>query len=153
MVKKFFSFLLLLLAVGISGWLVWQGSLSRDYHPPVLKDERPKQTTSTPTSQQITATLSIEGFSPPVFHYSFATSTTVLEYLRRVNQDYPALNLKLKDYQDLGVLVVGLGTLVNGQDNKYWHYFVNGNLPLLGADKYIFQDGDLIEWKFIPSQF
>ncbi len=153
MVKKFFSFLLLLLAIGVSAWLVWQGSLSRNYYPPILKDAAPKQTTPTSTPQQITATLSIEGFSPSVFHYSFTTSTTVLEYLRRVNQDYPVLNLKLKNYQDLGVLVVGLGALINGQDNKYWHYFVNGDLPLVGADKYVFQDGDLIEWKFIPSQF
>ncbi|PIV68420.1 MAG: hypothetical protein COS08_06660 [Euryarchaeota archaeon CG01_land_8_20_14_3_00_38_12] len=39
-----------------------------------------------------------------------------------------------------------------GQDGKWWQYYVNGELPMVGCDKYIVQNNDYIEWKFeVPA--
>ncbi len=37
---------------------------------------------------------------------------------------------------------------VSGTDGKYWRYSVNGELPSIGADKYIVTNGDTIRWSF-----
>jgi hypothetical protein len=46
----------------------------------------------------------------------------------------------------------GFVTSINGvsQDataNMYWIYYVNGEMPAVGAGEYIVQDGDEITWK------
>lgn len=37
---------------------------------------------------------------------------------------------------------------INGENGNYWQYFVNGELPELGCDKYHVSNGDHIAWKF-----
>jgi len=41
----------------------------------------------------------------------------------------------------------------NGTDNKYWQYWVNGELPMVSADKKEVKKGDEVEWKFGPAEF
>lgn len=45
-------------------------------------------------------------------------------------------------------LVNSINNVVGGTDGKYWQYYVNGNLPTIGADKYIIANGDLLTWSF-----
>jgi len=45
-------------------------------------------------------------------------------------------------------LVNSINNAVGGTDGKYWQYYVNGNLPTSGADKYIITNGDLLTWSF-----
>jgi hypothetical protein len=37
---------------------------------------------------------------------------------------------------------------VNGDEGKYWQYYVNGDLPIVGADNLRATNGDTIEWRF-----
>ncbi len=53
----------------------------------------------------------------------------------------------------MGVLVDAMGDHVNGTDNKYWQYEVNGEAPMIGADKYELQGGDSVVWEFKASEF
>jgi len=45
-------------------------------------------------------------------------------------------------------LIDQIGNTVNGKDGKYWQYYVNGELPMVGCDKYIVSNGDHIQWRF-----
>ena len=56
-------------------------------------------------------------------------------------------------YKDMGVLVESIDGIRNGTDNKYWQYWVNGDLPMVAADKKEVKANDKIEWKFAPSDF
>ena len=76
---------------------------------------------------------------------------SVLELLQRLAADN-GLPIATESYEGLGVLVTAIGETKNGQDNKYWQYFVNGNLPLVGAGGYILSGGERVEWKFAEAR-
>jgi hypothetical protein len=63
-----------------------------------------------------------------------------------------SLSLAYEEYAGLGVLVTEIGDKKNGEDNKYWQYWVNGVSPEVGAGNYKIQKGDVIEWKFLKYQ-
>ena len=47
-------------------------------------------------------------------------------------------------------LVDAINGVVNnaGGNNRWWEYWVNGELALVSADHYQLRDGDSIEWKY-----
>lgn len=51
-------------------------------------------------------------------------------------------------YQEMGVFVESIDGVKNGTDGKYWQYWVNGELPMVAADKKKVEKGNKIEWKF-----
>ena len=53
---------------------------------------------------------------------------------------------------DLGVFVREIGGMKNGDNKKYWQYWVNGAFPLIASDKYYLVPNDLVEWKFAEEQ-
>ncbi|GEM_PF-509528 len=61
--------------------------------------------------------------------------------------------IETKTYQDMGILVESIAGVKNGTDNKYWQYWVNGELPMIAADKKEVKGGDIVEWKFATSPF
>jgi len=47
------------------------------------------------------------------------------------------------------ILIDSISIDLNGKDNMYWQYYVNGNIPMVGCDKYYtISNGDYIEWRF-----
>ena len=54
---------------------------------------------------------------------------------------------------DMGVFIEAIGDKENGQDNSYWLYYVNGEMPMEAADKYEVAPGDKVEFRFEPSPF
>ncbi len=58
-----------------------------------------------------------------------------------------------KDYGEMGVLVTKIGNKSNGQEQKYWQFYVNGEQPMMSADKFSPKNGDQIEWRFAESKF
>lgn len=80
------------------------------------------------------------------------TSSTALELLTEMTAEKEVV-LETKDYAGLGKMIVRIGDLTNGQDNKYWQYWVNGKPASVGADSYQVEANDIIEWKFEPSSF
>lgn len=64
------------------------------------------------------------------------------------------INIKYQDYgSDLGVLIIQIGDKKNGQNRKYWQYFINDKYAQVGASSYILQADDVIEWKFTNDSF
>lgn len=62
------------------------------------------------------------------------------------------LELKTKTY-DMGIFIEAIGKKENGQDNKYWLYYVDGEMPQVAADKKKIKAGDKVEFKFEASPF
>lgn len=60
-----------------------------------------------------------------------------------------SLAFDFKKYEGMGTLITQIGDKKNGENNKYWQYWVNNESPQIGADKYIVKAGSVIEWKFI----
>lgn len=77
---------------------------------------------------------------------------SVLQILQTLDTQDPSLQLSLKEYSGLGVLVVGMHGITNGINKEYWQYKVNGTMPQIGADKLILKNGDSVEWFFGASQ-
>lgn len=61
------------------------------------------------------------------------------------------IELTVKQY-DFGVMIEEIDERKNTTD-KAWIYFINGSSATNAADKYIVQQGDLIEWKYIKPAF
>ncbi len=63
------------------------------------------------------------------------------------------LDLKTKTYEDIGVFIEAIGDKENGQDGKYWLYYINGEMPSVAADKQLLKAGDKVEFRFEESAF
>jgi len=46
------------------------------------------------------------------------------------------------------LLIDSIAGIVNGDNNSYWQYWLNGDYGVVGADKQPIADNDVIEWKF-----
>jgi len=62
------------------------------------------------------------------------------------------LTLKTKSY-DTGVFIEAIGDIENGQDGKYWLYYVNKEMPQVAAYKQNIKTADVVEFKFEKSPF
>ena len=50
-------------------------------------------------------------------------------------------------------LIDTIHTTHNGDDGKYWQYWVDNELPMVGADQFSLENGVVVEWRFeaIPN--
>jgi hypothetical protein len=101
----------------------------------------------------ITVNISIDGMKDLPNEIYLKDNLILLDCLKYIQTKYPSLNLKTKDYGDMGVIVDEMAGLKNGDGGKYWQYFVNGVQPMVGADKYVLKNNDKVEWKFAKSEF
>ena len=50
------------------------------------------------------------------------------------------------------MFVQSIDGVENGNNGRYWQYYVNGTLPMVGANKYNLKNGDIVEWKYeVPN--
>src|SRR5579871_34856 len=66
---------------------------------------------------------------------------TLLELLRERH------HVETKTYPN-GDLVTAIGNRVNGLNNRYWMYYVNGQHGNQSADKFVPPDNQRVEWRF-----
>ena len=88
---------------------------------------------------------------PKTFKAEFKEGMTAFDLLKTKAEEL-SLVLKTKTY-DIGVLIEAIGEKENGKDGKYWLYYVNGEMPMVSADKKEIKPGDKIEFKFEKSPF
>lgn len=80
------------------------------------------------------------------------TRETVYSLLKKLSQE-KNFEEKTLEY-DIGVFVEMIDGYKNGENNKYWQYWVNGRLGDVAADKKIVESGDAVEWRFeVPLEF
>lgn len=143
---KTIKFLLIAIIFFAAGFFV-----SQSYQTPVVS-----KPTSDSQQQQLTGITQVLQFAEndirEIQNLTAVAGETVLDLLTRVVQENN-FEFKTKDYGDLGILVTQIGDKVNGQDNRYWQYWVNGEQVMVGAGKYKLSGGERIEWKFVESEF
>lgn len=81
----------------------------------------------------------------------FADGTTAFSILKDMAGER-SIALDVDDSYDFGVFVRAIGDKKNGDDKKYWQYWVNGKYAMIASDKYVLKPGDFVEWKFIKQQ-
>jgi len=85
------------------------------------------------------------------FSADFKDGMTAFDLLEEGTEKLPLI-LKTKKY-DIGIMVQAIGDKENGQDGKYWLYYVNGQFATAAADKKVIKIGDKVEFKFEKSPF
>jgi hypothetical protein len=83
---------------------------------------------------------------------SLAKDRNLFNLMRKAIQEDNKM-FEYEEYRDLGILITKIGDKKNGTGNRYWQYWVNNRFAPVAASSYVVQDGDIIEWKFIPQKF
>ncbi len=61
--------------------------------------------------------------------------------------------LEYDDYGgELGILITKIGDKKNGEDGRYWQYWINGKYAKVGVSNYLMKAGDVVEWKFTDNK-
>ncbi|MCK4891590.1 MAG: DUF4430 domain-containing protein, partial [Candidatus Pacebacteria bacterium] len=68
--------------------------------------------------------------------------TTVFDVLKN-NAD-----IKYNNNYSYGVFIESINGIKNGDDGKYWQYYINDVLGDVAADKKVLKEGNNIEWRF-----
>lgn len=89
--------------------------------------------------------------SPKTFTAEFKEGMTAFDLLKEETEKL-SLALKTKKY-DIGIFIEAIGDKENGQEGKYWLYYVNGKLVDISADKQKVEPGDHVEFKFEKSPY
>lgn len=89
--------------------------------------------------------------TPRIFEVELNEEATAFDLLRDKAEELDIF-LKIKNY-DFGILIEAIGDKENGQDGKYWLYYVNGEMPMISVDQQAIESGDKIEFKFEKSAF
>jgi hypothetical protein len=85
------------------------------------------------------------------FETEFKEGMTAFDLLKEKTGEVD-LTLKFKTY-DVGVFIEVIGDKENGEDGKYWLYYVNGEMSQVASDKQLLVPGDKVEFKFEKSPF
>jgi len=137
----FFSLIVLLILLGLVGFIVNQ------WNPSESKEQE--------FQEGIEETVSLiidygEG-QPLLSEAEFREGMTAFDLL--VGETSKAvLGLETKTY-DMGVFVEKIGGKKNGEEGKYWLYYLNEEMPMVSSDKQILKVGDKVEFKFEASSF
>ena len=85
-----------------------------------------------------------------IFAYEGDTVFSMLEKI--VERNYVSLKSTYYEQFD-SILIDSIGNNQNGDNGKYWQYYVNDKIPTIGCDKYEISNGDHIEWIFEIIQY
>ncbi len=89
--------------------------------------------------------------SPLSFELALKSETTAFDLLKTAVEK-GGVEL-LYSESEFGVFVEKIGERKNKDENKYWMYFVNGEMPMIAVDKHIVSPEDIVEFKFEKSNF
>ncbi|MDF1497784.1 MAG: DUF4430 domain-containing protein [Patescibacteria group bacterium] len=73
--------------------------------------------------------------------------TTVFDILNK------NVTIKYNNDYDYGVFIESIDGINNGDEGKYWQYYINNKLGDVAADKKTMQEGDIVEWRFEEDSF
>ena len=123
------------------------------FNNPLFPLTSPKETAPLQESIKKEAVLGIDfgDGSPKTFQAEFKDGMTAFDLLKSKTEELNII-LKTKTY-DVGIFIEVIGDKENGQDGKYWMYYVNGEMPMVAADKKEIKAGDKVEFKFEKSPF
>jgi hypothetical protein len=122
----------------ITGLVVLTGLTAAGLHIVTSdKPEAPAKTVASTTSES----AKVKASSTTLVEFTAAKDKTVLEQLKT------KAKVEVKDSQ-YGPFVESINGIKGGTDNKYWSYYVDGQMASVGAGEYVTKGGEDIVWKF-----
>lgn len=100
-------------------------------------------------TEDIVLTIDKGERNPKRFKRKLEEGETVLDFLKGVIEEE---ELIIETYES-GAFVKSMEGKENGQEGKYWLYYVNGKMPEVAVDKKILTAGDKIDFKFLKPSF
>ncbi len=101
-------------------------------------------TTVSPTIELITLEVTVDdGIEPYTANLEFVKGKSAYDAFDAV------ANLSVKQYP-FGVYVYAVNGLEENKDNngKYWQYYVNGDLPMVGVDQFMINSNATLLFKY-----
>ncbi len=152
MKKKIISLVILLLLI-LSATIIWQAKNKPANTTELyalnnnVKDTAPSSIVQVNFKFDNDTTFSLQ------YPYSSADERTLnLLYLTEKLAQEQNWEFSTQNYDELGTLVTQIKDKVNGQEQKYWQYKINQKTPLVSANNYILQVGDVVDWEFRISE-
>lgn len=137
---KTIKFLLIAIIFFVAGFF-----LGQSYQLPSLVTMRSDEAQ---INQSITYILQFSESEVTEFqNVKLSKNQTVLDLLKQLTSENN-ITLETKEYENLGTFVSKIGNREDGQDNKHWQYWINGELAQVGAGGYQLSGGERVEWKF-----
>lgn len=132
------------MAVIIGSWLMFSNNL-------LQTSVEENNTFSEMLKKEVTLVIDDGRGNPKTFITEIKEGITAFDLLEEGAKKLD-LALKTKKYS-IGIFVEAIGDRKNGQDGKYWLYYINGQPPMVAADKKEVKAGDKVEFKFGKSPF
>ncbi|MCK4891298.1 MAG: DUF4430 domain-containing protein [Candidatus Pacebacteria bacterium] len=63
------------------------------------------------------------------------------------------IEIKYNNNYDFGVFIESISKIKNGDNGKYWQYYIDDILGDVAADKKILEEGGSVEWRFEEVPF
>ncbi|MFH1462579.1 MAG: DUF4430 domain-containing protein [bacterium] len=147
--KKINIFLIIITGIIIGGYAVFSDQVKEFFN----------QTEAEPFKESIEekAVLAIlvidngEGLPQTFEEAELEEGITAFGLLERKAEEMDIV-LKTKTY-DMGIFIEAIGDKENGEDEKYWMYYVNNEMPMVAADKQELSSGDRVEFRFEKPSF
>jgi len=97
----------------------------------------------------VNVTLKIEYSNDIIDTYNIKMKNpTVYSVLMKASNDYDfSVGTKYYD-QYQSHYIFSINSVAEGENNKFWQYYINGKYGTVGADLQTLKDNDFIEWKF-----
>ena len=102
--------------------------------------------------EKATTLISFSADDLGIYEAEVKGKMTALSLLQETT-DKLGLALGVKDYGEMGFMVEKIGEKENGDENKYWIYYLNGVSATTSASKLEVRKGDKVEWRFQESNF
>jgi len=102
-------------------------------------------------AEEVVLIIDLGKETPRILNLEFEEGMTAFSLLEKASKEQN-FTLNAKSY-NMGIFIEAIGDVENGQDGKYWMYYVNGEMPQVAADKKELKNGDSVEFKFEKSQF
>ena len=88
---------------------------------------------------------------PLTFNSKFKEGMTAFSLLKEKTEEL-GCSFETKTY-DIGIFIESIASKKNGDNGKYWLYYVNGEMPQVSSDKKELKAGDGVEFRFEKSPF
>lgn len=129
----------------ISGWIIFSSQIEQ------FLFQREVEISQETIEKEVVLVIDDGEGIPKTFEAEFNERITAFDLLK-IKAEESNLTLKTKTF-DIGIMVEAIGDKENGQDGKYWLFYINNEMSMEASDKKVLKPGDRVEFKFEKSPF
>jgi 3-hydroxy-3-methylglutaryl CoA synthase len=142
--NTFLSILIIILLFSFLGWVY----IDSNY----LNNEEDNLEEGDKISKEVSLVLNFgDGEDSQMYSVEIKNDWTAFDVLEEILEEKD-IELIFEEYGQ-GVFIKSIGKRENGEDNKYWLYYINNEMPQVSCDKKIITPGDKIEFRFQTSPY